>query len=116
MLKSIYSGFFLMEMIMADDFQTKLAINSRPVDLNEFAHGYVTRIVLCAVSMFKGGENVKDLIYTIDGKNSRLVINDKLVALGSFTNLALFGTVTGMVSSLKGVTTVNTLKIEIKAV
>jgi hypothetical protein len=100
---------------MTANFQTKLTINSKPVDLNEFAHGYVTNIVLCAVSMFKGGENVKDLLYTIDGKNSRLVINGKPVILSAFPNSAFFGTVTGMVSSLRGVNIVNTLIIDMKA-
>jgi hypothetical protein len=100
---------------MAVNFKTKLTINSNPVDLNEFAHNYVTRIVLCAVSMFKGGENVKELYYSIKGQESELVINDIPVVLGSFTKPALFGTVTGMVSSLRGVNKVDTLKIEIKA-
>jgi hypothetical protein len=99
---------------MATNYQTKLTINSVPVDLNEFAHGYFTRIVICAVSMFKGGENVQDLLYTIDGKKSKLVINGKAVILSPFPNAALFGTVTGMASSLRGVNTVDTLKIEIK--
>jgi hypothetical protein len=98
---------------LALNFKTKLTINSNQVDLNEFAHGYVTRIVICAVSMFKGGENVKDLLYTIDGRESRLVINGKEVILGSFTRSALFGTVTGMVSSLRGVNKVDSLQIEI---
>jgi hypothetical protein len=100
---------------MAINFKTKLTINASPVDLNEFAHGYVTRIVICAVSMFKGGENVQDLLYTIEGRESRLVINGKEVILGSFTRPALFGTVTGMVSSLRGVNKVDSLQIEIKA-
>jgi hypothetical protein len=100
---------------LAIDYKTRLTINSKPVDLNEFAHNYVTRIVLCAVSMFKGGENVKELYYSIKGKESELVINDAPVVLGSFTKPALFGTVTGMVSSLRGVSQVDTLKIEIKA-
>jgi hypothetical protein len=99
---------------MADNFQTKLMINSRPIALNEFAHGYVTRIVICAVSMFKGGENVKELIYTIDGKESDLIINGKHISLSPFPNGALFGTISGMVSALRGVNQLNTLKIEIK--
>jgi hypothetical protein len=99
---------------MAANYQTKLIINSAPVDLNEFAHEYITRVVICAVSMFKGGENVKDLLYTIEGKESKLVINGKEVILSPFPNEALFGTVTGMASSLRGVNTVDTLKIEIK--
>jgi hypothetical protein len=98
------------------NFQTKLTINSNPIDLNEFAHGYVTRIVICAVSMFKGGENVNDLLYTIEGKESKLVINGKHVILSPFPNGALFGTVTGMVSALREVNKVNTLRLEIAAI
>lgn len=101
---------------MENNYQTFLTVNSQSVPLNEFAHGYVTRIVLCAVSMFKGGENVKELHYTIDDKKTELIINDQPVILGHFTHDALFGTVTGMVSSLRDVNKVETLQLDIKAV
>jgi hypothetical protein len=101
---------------MVDNFQTKLIINSRPIVLNEFAHGYITNIVICAVSMFKGGENVKELIYTIDGKKSNLIINGKHIILSPFPNGALSGTISGMVSALRGVNKLDTLKIEIRLV
>jgi hypothetical protein len=101
---------------MSINYQTTLSVNTKAVPLNEFAHGYVTQIVLCAVSMFKGGENVKDLHYTINGKKTELIINDHPIVLGHFTHDALFGTVTGMVSSLRDVNKVDTLKLDIKAV
>jgi hypothetical protein len=95
-------------------FQTKLIINFKPIDLNEFAHEYVTRMVICAVSTFKGGENVKDLLYIIEGKKSDLVINGNPVVLTAFPKDAFFGTVIGMVSALRGGNNVDTLKLEIK--
>jgi hypothetical protein len=95
-------------------FQTKLTINSKSIDLNEFAHGYITGMVICAVSMFRGGEDVKELVYDIEGKKSNLVINGKQVILSQFPNDAFWGTVTGMVSALRGGNKVDTLKLEIQ--
>jgi hypothetical protein len=94
-------------------FQTKLTINSKSIDLNEFAHEYVTDVVICAVSKFRGGENVKELVYDIEGKKSNLIINGKQVILTPFPNDAFWGTVTGMVSALRGGSKVDTLKLEI---
>ena len=100
---------------MIADLQTKLLVNETPVDLNEFAHQYVTSIVICAVSLLKGGENVKYLVFNLENQKPKLKINDKVIPLSPFPRDALVGTFTGMVSSLKGVNGIDRLRIEIKA-
>ena len=97
-------------------YETVLKVNETKIDLNEFAHEYVTRIVLCAVSMLKGGTEVKELVYTLEGNKTALVINNKSVPLSAFPRDALLGTFTGVASSLRGVDQINNLNIEIKAV
>jgi hypothetical protein len=93
-------------------FETRLFVNDALIDLNEFAHQYVTKIVLCAVSMLKGGNEVKDLLYTLEGEKTGLVINSVTVPLSPFPRDALRETFKGVASSLRGVEKINSLKIE----
>jgi hypothetical protein len=101
---------------MSVKYETTLKVNETAIDLNEFAHEYVTRIVLCAVSMLKGGTDVKELAYTKDGNKTALVINGKPVPLSAFPRDALLGTFTGVASSLRGVNQINKLAIAMNVV
>ena len=94
--------------------ETELFVNDLKIDLNEFAHGYVTNIVICAVSMLKGGENVKSLIFKLEKHQPQLTINENAIPLSPFPRDALTGTFTGMVSSLKGVSRIDNLRIVVK--
>jgi hypothetical protein len=95
-------------------FETRLFVNNKRVELNEFAHQYVTNIVLCAVSMLKGGEKVNTLAFTLDGGQTGLVINNVSIPLSPFPRDALRGTFSGMASSLRGVNEINNLRIELR--
>ena len=101
---------------MPAKYATRLKVNEASIELNEFAHEFVTRIVICAVSMLKGGEEVKELLFDLGDNKLNLVINHKTIPLSAFPKDALVGTFTGMVSSLKGVDQINKLNIEIKAI
>ncbi len=96
--------------------ETELFVDDIKIDLNEFAHGFITNIVICAVSMLKGGENVKSLVFNLEKKQPKLMINEKAIPLSPFPRDALVGTFTGMVSSLKGVSQIENLRILIKTV
>ena len=99
---------------MASDLKTSISVNNSPVDLNEFAHTYITRIVLCAVSMLKGGQDVKSLSYDLSGDKVSLIINNADIPLSPFPRAALIGTFSGMVSSLRGIDKIERLQIEMK--
>jgi hypothetical protein len=94
--------------------EAALWVNDQKIELNEFAHGFVINIVICAVSMLKGGENVSSLTFTLERQQPQLIINEKAVPLSPFPRDALVGTFTGMVSSLKGVNSIDRLRIVIK--
>lgn len=94
--------------------EAELWVNDQKVGLNEFAHGFVINIVICAVSMLKGGENVNSLVFNLEKRQPQLIINEKTVPLSPFPRDALVGTFTGMVSSLKGVSSIDNLRIVIK--
>jgi hypothetical protein len=97
-------------------YETILEVNDIPIDLNEFTHEFVTRIVICAVSMLKGGAEVQALVFSLQDDKPVLTINEKTVPLSAFPRDALIGTFTGMVSSLRGVHRVNKINIEMKAI
>jgi hypothetical protein len=99
---------------MPDNLETRLTVNETPVELNEFAHGFITNIVVCAVSTLKGGQDIQTLIFKLIDDKPSLVINEKVVPLSPFPRDALRGTFKGMVSSLKGVNKIDSLRIEIK--
>jgi hypothetical protein len=94
-------------------YKTRLLVNGVNIDLNEFAHQYITKIVLCAVSMLKGGSEVKELLYTLEGEISSLTINNKPVPLSPFPRDALRETFKGVANSLRGVDKINSLRIEL---
>jgi hypothetical protein len=101
-----------------DRLKTQLKVNNSPIDLNEFSHEFITRIVICAVAMLKGGTEVKSLIFSLEGDKVSLIVNEKTVPLSAFPRDALIGTFSGMVSSLKGVDRLNranNIQIQIKS-
>ncbi len=101
---------------MPEKLKTQLKVNDSLIELNEFAHEFITRIVICAVSMLKGGTGVKSLVFNLEGEEVDLTINDKAIPLSAFPKDALVCTFTGMVSSLRGVDQINKLYIDIKEV
>jgi hypothetical protein len=95
-------------------YETRLLVNAADIDLNEFAHQYLTKIVLCAVSMLKGGTDVKELVYTLEGGKTGLNINSAAIPLSPFPRDALRETFKGVALSLRGVDKIDSLKIEMK--
>jgi len=102
-------------MSMSVKYETVLRVNDIKVDLNEFAHEFITRIIICAVSMLKGGAEVKELVFDLRDNHPTLIINQKTVPLSAFPRDALIGTFTGMVSSLRGVNQVSKINIEMNS-
>ncbi len=93
---------------------TTLMVNESKIELNEMAHLFLTNIVLCAVSMLKGGQDVKTLDFSLNEDKVNLVINGQVVPLSPFPRDALKGTITGMVSSLKGIHNIDRLVVNMK--
>jgi hypothetical protein len=103
------------EAMMPVKYETILKVNEVQIELNEFAHEFITQIVICSVSMLKGGEAVTELVFNLEGNKPSLIINRRTVPLSAVPRDALVGTFTGMVSSLRGVNRVDKLEIELKA-
>jgi len=99
---------------MQAKLETKLVVNGIPIELNEVAHKFLTNIMICAVSMLKGGNNVTTLDYSLDGDQVSLIINDQIIPLSPFPRDAVKGTISGMVSSLKGVHKIDSLQVKIQ--
>jgi hypothetical protein len=99
---------------MPANLETRLMVNELPVELNEFAHGFITNIVVCAASMLKGGQEIQTLSFALVSDKPSLIVNDKVVPLSPFPRDALRGTFRGMVSSLRGVDKIDSIRIEMK--
>jgi len=98
---------------MTAGLKTRLTVNGVPVDLSEYAHNFITQIVICAVSMLKGGTDVKTLVFNLENNRPSLTVNEKDIPFFGFPKDALPGTFRGMVSSLRGINEINSLRIEI---
>lgn len=97
-------------------YKTELTVNGKNVSLTEYAHNYLTNILICAVSMFRGGEDVQILQYNVDGEVTGLVINKKTIPLTQYLTNAFKGIVFGIVLPLKGIDSINTLEINIRKI
>ena len=94
-------------------YRTVLNVNEREISLNEYARKYLTNVVICAVSMLKGGQNVVTLHYVINSGESNLIINDQKIEMIPFLTNALKGIVSGITAALKGVEEIDTLTLDI---
>ena len=99
---------------MTASLKTSLTVNGKAVELNEYAHNYLTNIVVCAVSMLKGYEEINSLTFTFEGDKATLTINGKPIPLVRYPRVALIGTFKGTVSSLKDTGNIETMEIEIR--
>jgi hypothetical protein len=63
----------------------------------------------------KGTENIRSLELRLEQGDAKLVVNGNELPLTPFPKEILTNTIVGLVSSLKGVGKMDSLKIEIKA-
>jgi hypothetical protein len=71
--------------------------------------------VVGAVSSLKGTEDIRDLELHLERGDVKLILNRNDVPLTPFPKEILTNTIIGLVSSLKGVGKIDSLKIDVKA-
>jgi len=103
---------------MGKNLRAELVVNKVSIELNPFAEEFLTRTVVGAVSSLKGAENIQDLeLYLERGPDHigvKLIVNGNELPLTPFPEQVITNTVTGMVSSLKGVGKIDSLKITVR--
>jgi len=103
---------------MGKNLRAELVVNKASVELNPFTEEFLARTVVGAVSSLKGAENIQDLeLYLERGPHRigvKLFVNGNELPLTPFPEEIITNTITGMVSSLKGVGKIDSLKITVK--
>jgi hypothetical protein len=99
---------------MKENYQTKLWVNNKDIELHPFVEQFVAGTVTGGVRTLKGVDIVRTVELKMDKKAVSLVVNGKALELTQFPNDIISSTVTGVVSSLKGVDKIDSLQIDIK--
>ena len=84
------------------------------IELNPFAERFLARTVVGAVSSLKGAENIRDLELHMERDDVKIVVNGNELPLASFPKEIITGTITGLVSSLKEVNKVDSLRVKVR--
>ena len=97
--------------------EIKLLVNNQPIELDYFVQGFIdhtTRGVLAgleATGEFGGIENAQ---VSVRGEAVDIKIDKRTIPTNAFVSKLVKSTLAGMVSSLKGVATVDTFAINLK--
>lgn len=99
---------------MEENFETRLLVNNKEIDLNPFVEQFLGGTVVGGVRTLKGVTDVRTVELRMVKRSVSILINGKDLALTQFPNDIIASTVVGLVSALKGVDRVDNLQIDIK--
>ena len=94
--------------------QVSLSVNDIPIELDHFAQGFIDRTMGGILLALKDTGEIKSLIAVIEGDKVILDLNNTELALNPFVTKIIRNTVTGMISSFKGVSEINKIRISIR--
>lgn len=100
---------------MKENLKANLYVNKAPVELNPFSERFVARIALGAVSSLRGAESIRDLDLHVEQGGVTAAVNGDDIPITSFPADIISGTINGMVSTLKGVGKMNSVRITVEA-
>jgi hypothetical protein len=84
--------------------QISLSVNDIPIKLEYFVEGYVDHVIGGIIASLKDTGEIKSLELTIDNQGQvKIDLNGADVPIGYFPVEIIRNTLTGMVSTLKGV-------------
>jgi len=93
--------------------QISLNVNDNPVQMDYFVAGFVDHILSGIIEALEDTTEIKDLDLSIDDDKVTIKLNGALVPINDFVNTIIKGTITGMVSTLKGVNGIGKLNISL---
>lgn len=94
--------------------QVSLWVNDECIDIDYFVSGFIDHTVGGIVSSLRGTGDTGTLVLSIDGSQVTINLNNVEVPLNEFANKIIRSTITGMLSTLKGVDKIKSVKITIK--
>ena len=94
--------------------QVMLSINDAPIALNDFVQGYIDHVVSAILTSLRGTAEIQGIDLSIDGERVSVLLNNEAVPLNPFAARIILSTMLGMASSLKGVSTIERMRVNIK--
>ena len=94
--------------------QVMLSINDTPIALNDFVQGYVDHVVSAILTSLRGTAEIEGIELFIEGDHVSIVLNKAAVPLNPFAICIIRSTMLGMASSLKGVSSIERMRVNIK--
>ena len=91
--------------------QLFLTVNEEPVQTDYFVAGYIDHVISGIVESLENTGPIKDLNLSIKNNKVILDLNGSELPLNEFVNKIIIGTLIGMISTLKGVNTIEKLNI-----
>jgi len=94
--------------------QVSLTVDDAPIALNDFVQGYIDHVVSAILTSLRGTAEIQGIDLSLDGDRVSVLLNNEAVLLNPFATRIILGTMLGMVSPLKGVSTIERMRVNIK--
>ena len=96
--------------------EIKLLVNNQPIELDYFVQGFIdhtTRGVLAGLEGTDEFERIENIQISVRGVKVDIKVDNRTIPTNAFVSNIVKNTLAGMISSLKGVTTVDTFSIKL---
>ena len=91
-----------------------LCVNDVPVELDYFVQGFLDHVMGGMVAAPKESGEIERLDVSILGDTVTINLNNAVVPINPFVNRITRNTIVGMVSSLKGVSSIDRVNISVR--
>jgi hypothetical protein len=99
---------------LKENYQARLLVNNKPIEMNAFVEDLVARVSIGIVSSLKGVDAVNDIGIQKQKDSIDIMVNGKAIALTVFPVMIIESTLCGLVSVLKEVDEIKTFSINIE--
>lgn len=93
--------------------QVSLFVNDVPIEVDYFVEGFIDHVMGGILEALESTGQIKSLDVSIEGDKVTINLNNALVPINPFVTKIIRNTITGMVSSLKGVSEIQRMNIRI---
>ncbi len=101
---------------MREDYQAKLLVNDKPIEMNPFVEDLLSRVSVGIVSSLKGVESIKEVEIQKQADDIKIMVNGETINLITFPVMIIESTLVGLISVLKGVDNIKSFCITVKAI
>lgn len=99
---------------MRENFQVKLLVNNKLIEMIPFVEELLARVSIGAVSALKGVDDVKRMEIHRNVNDMTIMVNDKEIALSQFPITVITSTLSGLILTLKGVDGIKNFNISVE--